>query len=326
MGSRTQPVPSMSAWADGSASTANTASGAASIVVDAVICSASMAAETERVPPNSSALHGCWARAAGPAGRRLGLPAVGRVMDPGGPWGTLVGRRGVHAVRRCTVSMVDQRRPRTRAARRALVAQAWRHRPRTLPGRPRRRPGMARWLADRPRSSRGADRVDGGPLVESLHHNNLWCRLTRRSVGARHRGRQRKPHGVDLPTLYPRSDDRGTRPCCAHRAGCRTWRRTCSCCSRAPHLDRRTTPTQPRSSRSSASTNATSWASRCARTPLAGGASPRSVPAVRRIDVARAAMDDAREAVRYVVIGQPGAARGWAPAGRGRAGPGRRPR
>jgi len=35
MDSRTQPVPSMSAWADGSASTANTASGAASIVVDA---------------------------------------------------------------------------------------------------------------------------------------------------------------------------------------------------------------------------------------------------------------------------------------------------
>src|SRR5437764_15260173 len=33
---RTQPVPSMSAWADGSASTANTASGAASIVVDVV--------------------------------------------------------------------------------------------------------------------------------------------------------------------------------------------------------------------------------------------------------------------------------------------------
>src|SRR5947208_531701 len=33
---RTQPVPSISAWADGSASTANTASGAASIVVDAV--------------------------------------------------------------------------------------------------------------------------------------------------------------------------------------------------------------------------------------------------------------------------------------------------
>src|SRR5438270_5639695 len=34
--SRTHPVPSMSAWADGTASTANTASGPASIVVDAV--------------------------------------------------------------------------------------------------------------------------------------------------------------------------------------------------------------------------------------------------------------------------------------------------
>src|SRR4029077_1153937 len=40
--SRTQPVPSMSAWADGSASTANTASGAASIVVDAVTRSVSI--------------------------------------------------------------------------------------------------------------------------------------------------------------------------------------------------------------------------------------------------------------------------------------------
>src|SRR5438034_11085450 len=40
--SRTQPVPSMSAWADGSASTANTASGAASIVVDAVTRSGSI--------------------------------------------------------------------------------------------------------------------------------------------------------------------------------------------------------------------------------------------------------------------------------------------
>src|SRR3954469_19525717 len=39
---RTQPVPSMSAWADGSASTANTASGAASIVVDAVTRSVSI--------------------------------------------------------------------------------------------------------------------------------------------------------------------------------------------------------------------------------------------------------------------------------------------
>jgi hypothetical protein len=39
---RTQPVPSMSAWADGSASTANTASGAASIVVDAGTRSASI--------------------------------------------------------------------------------------------------------------------------------------------------------------------------------------------------------------------------------------------------------------------------------------------
>src|SRR5207247_1677548 len=40
--SRTQPVPSISAWADGSASTANTASGAASIVVDAVTRSVSI--------------------------------------------------------------------------------------------------------------------------------------------------------------------------------------------------------------------------------------------------------------------------------------------
>src|ERR1700704_5841218 len=40
--SRTQPVPSMSAWADGSASTANTASGAASIVVDALTRSLSI--------------------------------------------------------------------------------------------------------------------------------------------------------------------------------------------------------------------------------------------------------------------------------------------
>src|SRR5947209_20381210 len=40
--SRTQPVPSMPAWADGSASTANTASGAASIVVDAVTRSVSI--------------------------------------------------------------------------------------------------------------------------------------------------------------------------------------------------------------------------------------------------------------------------------------------
>src|SRR5690349_16223656 len=39
---RTQPVPSMAAWADGSASTANTASGTASIVVDAVRRSGSM--------------------------------------------------------------------------------------------------------------------------------------------------------------------------------------------------------------------------------------------------------------------------------------------
>src|SRR2546421_8031360 len=39
---RTQPVPSISAWADGSASTANTASGAASIVVDAVTRSGSI--------------------------------------------------------------------------------------------------------------------------------------------------------------------------------------------------------------------------------------------------------------------------------------------
>src|SRR5690348_5925490 len=39
---RTQPVPSMSAWADGSASTANTASGVASIVVDAVTRSGSI--------------------------------------------------------------------------------------------------------------------------------------------------------------------------------------------------------------------------------------------------------------------------------------------
>src|SRR5712672_672330 len=41
-GSRTQPVPSMSACADGSASTANTASGVASIVVDAVTRSVSI--------------------------------------------------------------------------------------------------------------------------------------------------------------------------------------------------------------------------------------------------------------------------------------------
>src|SRR5256885_873585 len=41
-GPRTQPVPSMSAWADGSANTANTASGAASIVVDAVTRSVSI--------------------------------------------------------------------------------------------------------------------------------------------------------------------------------------------------------------------------------------------------------------------------------------------
>src|SRR6266536_3772961 len=42
MDPRTQPVPSMSAWADGSANTANTASGAASIVVDAVTRSGSI--------------------------------------------------------------------------------------------------------------------------------------------------------------------------------------------------------------------------------------------------------------------------------------------
>src|SRR5438270_1175292 len=42
--SRTQPVPSISTWADGSASTANTASGAASIVVDAVTHSMSVLA------------------------------------------------------------------------------------------------------------------------------------------------------------------------------------------------------------------------------------------------------------------------------------------
>src|SRR2546421_730519 len=39
---RTQPVPSMWAWADGSASTANTVSGAASIVVDALTFSVSI--------------------------------------------------------------------------------------------------------------------------------------------------------------------------------------------------------------------------------------------------------------------------------------------
>ena len=42
MDPRTQPVPSMSVWADGSANTANTASGAASIVVDAVARSVSI--------------------------------------------------------------------------------------------------------------------------------------------------------------------------------------------------------------------------------------------------------------------------------------------
>src|SRR5438309_802921 len=39
---RTQPVPSMAAWVDGSASTANTASGTASIVVDTLTRSVSM--------------------------------------------------------------------------------------------------------------------------------------------------------------------------------------------------------------------------------------------------------------------------------------------
>jgi hypothetical protein len=39
MDSRTQPVLSMLAWADGSARTANTASGAASIVVGAMTLS-----------------------------------------------------------------------------------------------------------------------------------------------------------------------------------------------------------------------------------------------------------------------------------------------
>ncbi len=42
MDPRTQPVPSMAAWADGLANTANTASGAASIVADAATHSGSI--------------------------------------------------------------------------------------------------------------------------------------------------------------------------------------------------------------------------------------------------------------------------------------------
>jgi len=42
--SRTQPVPSMAAWADGAARTANTTSGTASIVMDAMTRSVSIPA------------------------------------------------------------------------------------------------------------------------------------------------------------------------------------------------------------------------------------------------------------------------------------------
>src|ERR1700687_5311060 len=63
-GSRTPPVPSMSAWADGSASTANTASGVASIVVDAVTRSVSIPVR-RLAGPELIAARDCSASAAG---------------------------------------------------------------------------------------------------------------------------------------------------------------------------------------------------------------------------------------------------------------------
>src|SRR5204862_4974300 len=70
--SRTQPVPSMSAWADGSASTANTASGAASIVVDAVTRSVSIPVRRLAAPELIAARDGCASAAGAPLGPSTG--------------------------------------------------------------------------------------------------------------------------------------------------------------------------------------------------------------------------------------------------------------
>src|SRR2546423_7574321 len=70
--SRTQPVPSMSAWADGSASTANTASGAASIVVDAVTRSVSIPVRPLAGPELIAARTSCLRRSAIPKAAPLG--------------------------------------------------------------------------------------------------------------------------------------------------------------------------------------------------------------------------------------------------------------
>src|SRR5690349_4604781 len=77
---RTQPVPSMSACADGSASTANTASGAASIVSVALTRSASMPG---RRLSGSELIVGSSAPQSARAGEEHGAQQVGATAELG---------------------------------------------------------------------------------------------------------------------------------------------------------------------------------------------------------------------------------------------------